>query len=279
MRTDPDLLRRSRIKEMIMAAALTVVAGSGSLCQAQTQTTLRQIEIVGLQRLSADQVIQTSGLKVGDSVDANIIDAAAGKLMDSGKFRKVSYRVRIADNQSTVTFEVEESPARGPAITDVLGQVQWTGNSALSSQELSAAFGMNPGDLADRAKIDKGIEAVRKAYARKGYVAAQISESSTRDDSNRRMNYQFTINEGHQYRMGSLIVAGLTTAETQSLKSKWMLAAGAIFDDSYLDGFRETVLRPLVATLTRRSRVRAKYEVARKPDMQKQTVDVVIAFK
>ena len=45
---------------------------------AQERTTLRKVEILGLQRLSPDQVIATSGLKVGELIDASIVDAAVG---------------------------------------------------------------------------------------------------------------------------------------------------------------------------------------------------------
>lgn len=239
--------------------------------------TLRKIEFIGLQRLSSDQVIQSTGLQLGQNINGAIIDAAADKLMKSGLFRAVSYRIRTADSDMTVTFEVQEK-AGAPA-ADVLGQVQWSGNLVLSNQELSTTLAMKSGDPANRAKIDQGIEAVRKAYARKGYVAAQVLESSTRDTISQRTNLQFTIREGQQYRMGSLIIAGLSPGDTQFLKAKWTLAAGAVFDDSYLDDYRSTVIRPFVTARTQRTGVRSKFDVATRPNAQKQTVDVLVTFK
>src|SRR5262249_1256981 len=105
-----------------------------------------------------------------------------------------------------------------------------------------------------------------------------VTESSTRD-ANRRVNYQFTISEGRQYRMGALTVTGLTLADTRTLKSKWTLAGGAIYDESYLDQYRANVIRPFVASLAQRTGVRSKFEVSTKPDTQKQTVDVIITFR
>lgn len=262
---------------MICAA---VVAASAAVCNAQERTTLRRVEILGLQRLSPDQVITTSGLKVGDLVDGRAIDAAAEKLMRSGWFTSVDYRVRTADSDTTVIFEVKEKTTpTGAASGEALGQVVWGGNVALSNQELSTAFGLRPGDPAPRAKIDQGVDAVRKAYARRGYINAQIAEAVTRDPASRRVNYQFTIREGPQYRMGMLTVTGLTPADTRQLKSKWTLAPNTVFDDSYLEQFRTTVIRPFVANLTQRTGVRSKFEVNTKPDTQKQTVDVIITFK
>jgi len=208
-----------------------------------------------------------------------MLEVASDNLMKSGLFRTVSYRVRTAERDSTVIFEVSENAPRPPVAGEVLGQVNWSGNQVLSSPELSAAFGLRSGDAADRARIDKGLEAVRRAYGRKGYVAAQISEFKTADALNRRTNYQFTVREGAQYRMGALTITGLGPADTQQLRAKWTLAPGAVFNDSYLDEFKQNAVRPFVAAMTERTRVRSKFDFETKPDVRKLTADVVINFR
>ena len=246
---------------------------------AQERTTLRKVEIQGLQRLSADQVLATSGLKVGDLIDRSMIDAAAARLMRSGSFQSVDYRVRNADGDTTVIFQVVEKPAPSPvSAVETLGQVIWSGNAALSDEELTAAFGLRAGDPAPKAKIDEALGHVRQAYARRGYVNAQIT-NVTRNLDGRRANYEFAIREGQQYRMGVLTITGLNGIETRSLRGRWTLAADAVFDDSYLEQFRTTVLRPFVASRAQRTGIRSKFEINTKPDTQKQTVDVIITFK
>ncbi len=261
---------------------LCVLAFAGT-ARAQEQTTLRKIEVVGLQRMSSEQVVQLSGLQLGQPIDARRIDAAADKLMQSGTFRRVSYRVRSEDYELTVIFEVEEKPDKpiGPVTSpgDALGQVTWSGNRALSNQELSIAFALRSGDPAGRDKIDAALDTVRKAYARKGYVNVEVGQTSNRDTASQRVNYQFIITEGSQYRMGAFSVNGLPAADAQRLKSKWTLVADAIYDEGYLDQYRSTVIRPFVATLAQRTGTRSKYEVNTRPDPQKQTVDVVVTFR
>lgn len=279
MRSQPDRSRRPSFTTIAIAAVgFAALFSLASICRAQEQMTLRKIEVIGLQRLSASQVIQSTGLRVGQTVNEAIINAALDKLMKSGLFQEVSYRVRTAENDLTVIFDVQEK-AGTPGVGDVVGQIQWSGNLVLSNQELATAFVMRSGDPADRAKIDQGIEAVRKAYARKGYVTAQVLESNTRDTTSRRMNLQFTIREGQQYRMGGVIIAGLSPEDTQRLKARWTLASGAVFDDSYLDDYRSTVIRPFVTARTQRTGVRSRFEVATRPNAQKQTVDVLVTFK
>jgi outer membrane protein insertion porin family len=89
---------------------------SGSPCRAQQQVTLRKVEFVGLKRLTPQQVIDASGLKVGDKVDRDRIDAAADKLLQSGLFRRLGYKLHTTGNEATVIFEVEESVKGLPVV-------------------------------------------------------------------------------------------------------------------------------------------------------------------
>lgn len=278
-------LHLQRITKRLAAAfCLGVLSFCGAAVHSQQQTTLRKIEVLGLQRMSSDQVVQLSGLHPGQIIDARRIDAAADKLMQSGSFRRVSYRVRSEDYDLTLIFELEEKPLVPPAghatpTGDLVGNITWSGNRALSSDELATAFALRSGDPAGHDKIEQALDSVRKAYARKGYVNAEIAQTSARDGTTSHVNYQFTVSEGHQYRMGAFTVTGLSAADALQLKSKWTLAAGAIYDEGYLDQFRSTVIRPFMAAMTQRTGTRSKYEVTTKPDPQKQTVDVIVTFR
>lgn len=271
---------RNRGSRLFVLAAAAAMLFASAAISAQERTTLRKVEIIGLQRLSPDQVIATSGLRVGELIDASMIDAAAARLMRSGWFKSVDYRVRTADSDTTVIFEVVEKSSRPPTATgEVFGEVVWSGNSALSNQELDAAFGLRPGDSASLTNIDKGLAGVRAAYGRRGFINVDITGNGGVVAATQRVTYQFTIREGQQYRMGLLSITGLPPADSRQLSSKWTLAAGAVFDDSYLEQFRTTVLRPFVASRTQRTGIRSRFEVNTKPDRQNQTVDVIITFK
>ena len=65
------------------------------------------------------------------------------------------------------------------------------------------------------------------------------------------------------------------------MKTKWTLGSNAVFDESYIDNFRQTGLREFIRTLNQSSRggARVNVEVEIKPNAQTQTVDVVISFR
>lgn len=174
-----------------------------------------------------------------------------------------------------ITIPVEE----GVAYT--WGRSEWNGNEKLTVDELATALGMNPGELADGLKIDKGLKQVRLAYARRGHIAAQVKETFEVEPVSSQVNYRFQISEGPRYFMGTLIVNGLTPADADQLKAKWKLGANTVFDDSYLDEFRQTVLTDFIRSLVQRSptRARVRAELETRPDARLNTVDVVITFK
>ena len=410
---------------------------------AQQKQTLSKLEFVGLKRLTREQVLAMSGLKIGQAIDQSILDAAAGDLLKSGLFRKLSYRVRTSNpgNQATVTFELEESAISLPVVFEnfvwfsddeivaairkdvpyfngaapasgetadkiaaalqrlltsknIAGQVDylpyvskdkqellytvkgariplcalhfpgataiseaelvkvsqplfkmdysrkdvatfapinllplyrhighlraefqmptatlesspqcaggvnvtipveegqayrwaksiWDGNDKLSIEELGPALGMNPGDVADGIKIDNGLKNVARTYGHRGYLTTTIKESIEYDDAASLVTYKFNITEGPRYFMGNLIVTGLPTADADELKGKWTLGSNAVFDESYVDTFRQGALREFMRGLTQRSRTGARInvEIQQKPDAQRLTVDVVIAFR
>ncbi|MDX6577229.1 MAG: hypothetical protein QOE96_3182 [Blastocatellia bacterium] len=407
---------------------------------AQQRQTLGRIEFVGLKRLTHDQVVTMSGLKVGQVIDAGILDAAAAELLKSGLFRRLSYRVHNVANQAVVTFQVEESAVSLPVVFEnfvwfsndeilaairkdltffngtspasgetpdkiaaalqrllnekhIAGQVDylpnisknkqellfivkgarvpvcslhfpgaaavseadlikasqtlfktdysekdtatlplnllplyrrlgylraefqppsvmlatggqcpggvnitipvqegvsyrwaksiWDGSDKLTVEELATALGMNPGDLADGARIDNGLKSVDKAYRRQGFLTATIQSSAEYDDAAALVTYRFTINEGTRYLMGDLIISGLPPADVTELKSKWTLGSNAVFDESYIDQFRQGPLSDFVRAMRQKPRagMRTNVEIEQRPNAQKNTVDVVIAFK
>src|ERR1044072_3014573 len=75
---------------------------------AQTGQKIAAIEIEGVQSLTKEKVIATSGLKIGDAFSVEATDGAAERLVSSGLFKKVGYRTRYAGANVMITFQLEE---------------------------------------------------------------------------------------------------------------------------------------------------------------------------
>src|ERR1051326_2096744 len=80
-----------RILSMLCVSVLVTAA-----VFAQAPRKITAIETEGLQALTNETVIATSGLKVGEIFSVEGTDAAAERLVSSGLFKKVAYRTRSA---------------------------------------------------------------------------------------------------------------------------------------------------------------------------------------
>ena len=58
------------------------------------------------------------------------------------------------------------------------------------------------------------------------------------------VSYRVAIAEGPQYRMGSLVITGLSVDSERALRTYWRLAPGAIFDGTYSDTVQMKLERP-----------------------------------
>jgi outer membrane protein insertion porin family len=436
-------LTKAAFLSLILISLFALRAGAQQPSPSPT-VRLDRIEVTGLERLTAAEVVAESGLQLGQTVDPEVLDAAANRLLATGLFKNLSYRFSAKTGQGIVTFVVEEMKSRVPIVFDnfvwftneelvgavrravpafdgtapeagtvtdtirkaltellrerkIAGEVvytpsaspvgrnpehvfsvrgadlrvctlkfpgaaavqekelvqnssgifnneysrayvldyalsnlfplyrerghlratfgapevklenspecergvalalpvdegaayvwskaEWEGNEALTAAELDAALGMRVRELANGLKIDKGVDALRRAYARRGYLAARLSAAPEFDDANRRVLYRFQAVEGPQYRMGELTIRGLSEKDTNNLRTRWRLLPREAYDAGYLDEFLKTGFREFqkdLLTTDGKNLGPIKIESAAQPDREKLTVDVTIEIK
>jgi outer membrane protein assembly factor BamA len=116
----------------ISSVFLTIIAVTVTLAQ-QSARRVAKIEVEGLERMTVDEVIATSGLKTGGPLSVAELDAAGQKLVDSGLFSKVAYRTTSKGNLVTVIFQIKER--RGGQSAVVFDNFVW-----FTDDELIAAI-------------------------------------------------------------------------------------------------------------------------------------------
>jgi outer membrane protein assembly factor BamA len=185
------------------------------------------------------------------------------------------YRGEDCENGVSVSIAVEEGPIY------VWERAEWAGNQSLTTKELDAALGMRARDIADGLKLDRGLEAVRKAYGRKGRLSPRITATPAFDDENRRVAYRFDVEEGPEYRMGQLVITGLSEQDTNNLRGRWRLLHGETFDEAYVSLFLKDTLAEFYKYLASEGRSLKNPKIAThiRPNRAKQTVDVTLEFE
>lgn len=110
---------------------LSLFLSAVPVARAQRGLKLSKLEFSGLQRRTQDEAVAASGLKIGQAVDVPSLDAAAQRLLDSGLFKNLSYRLRTSGDQAIVIFKVEEE--NGAAIPVVFENFVWFGDEELTN--------------------------------------------------------------------------------------------------------------------------------------------------
>src|SRR5215203_2338123 len=164
----------------------------------------------------------------------------------------------------------------------VWDKATWEGAEGLTAQELDAALGMRNREVANAAKIAKGLNAVRKAFGRKGYIAARVRAETEFDDTARSVSYRFRVNEGAQYHMGDLTITGfLDEVATNNLRGRWRLLHKEVYDEGYIEEFVKKSVTEFQRDAARSGNPLPPFKVASqaRPDHDKHLVHVALEIK
>lgn len=119
----------------------------------------------------------------------------------------------------------------------------WQGSSAFTAEQLNSLLGMTAGEVASGVKLEAGWERVRKEYARAGFIEAKVEPEPVFDDAKREVRFRARITEGAEYKMGDLVITGLSVPAERKLTAAWQLPRGVIFNRSYFEDFLEIQVR------------------------------------
>jgi outer membrane protein insertion porin family len=121
---------------------------------------------------------------------------------------------------------------------------RWSGNTMMDVATLNGIVGLKDGDVADGMQINAAWDRVQQAYGHMGHLDAKLTTQETIDDSNGRVTYSVTIDEGPLYRMGDLIITGLSLDGENRVRAAFHLSPAQIFDSVYVDQFIAKLQKP-----------------------------------
>lgn len=79
---------------------------------------LAKVEFRGLQKLKQEKLLEELNLQIGQTITPEMVDEAAARLNDSGRFTNFKYRFSTSGEQATVIFEFEETKVVVPVVFD-----------------------------------------------------------------------------------------------------------------------------------------------------------------
>ncbi len=176
---------------------------------------------------------------------------------------------------STVVVQIPITP--GPVFH--FSGAKWSGNTVLDEAALLRVMGIKSGDLADGMRLAAGWQQVELEYGHRGYLDAKVTPEPQFDDKNGTVAYNVKIVEGPQYRMGELVITGLSVDAERRLRNAWRLAPGQVFDKTFLDSTLAKLEKPTVAIFGELPVHYAKMGHLLRADPQNHVIDVLIDFQ
>ncbi len=122
--------------------------------------------------------------------------------------------------------------------------VEWHGHRAMSVSELDQALGLEPGRTAELGPLRDGIRRVELAYERRGYITRGLTYVPRLEPAGHRLAVVVTVEEGPQFRMGTVEFLGATPALVDALSRRWRLAEGDVYDGTYARDFLSQEIVP-----------------------------------
>ena len=163
----------------------------------------------------------------------------------NAKFGPVS--AHVVDSGGNPRVAVVAPVVPGPAVT--WRAPKFSGNSAVSTLELDTLVPLHEGEVANGVKIESGWEAIRNAFAERGYLDVVLTPTPHFDDSAKTVSYSVAITEGPQYHMGKLVLTGLSLEGEKRIRAAWKIPAGAVFDRSVYEEFATNGIREVFSGL------------------------------
>src|SRR6478752_6462183 len=183
-----------------MAAAVALVLGLPAALPAQDQPpTIDSIAVVGNRRLTASQIIGTSGLIAKQPVNYRDIQRAITALLRTGQFDDVLVEQQPFGDGLMLTLRVKERP--------ILEKWAVRGVTKLSEGEVKGRVKLSDGRPVDRNAIEQSRAAIDSLYKHAGYYSAQIKTLELPQD-NGHLRLVFDVQEGQRVAISQVSVDG-----------------------------------------------------------------------
>ena len=155
--------------------------------EAKSGPKIATVAIAGNVRVEEDAIRIHLQSQPGQAFDQDTVDRDIKAVYAMGFFEQVTADVsRLEGGRVDVTFRVQERP--------LVRNVKVEGTKKIKREEVEAALKIRAHAILDPEKVREGIAAARKLYIEKGYLDADISES-TEEVGNHEVDVLYKVDE------------------------------------------------------------------------------------
>jgi Surface antigen variable number repeat len=216
--------------------------------QAEMAVPHPKVRVVGVSFVGADSLPETAKARVTHRAEEipfetdsdwplYVAEDVKRAMQDYGYFKAAvrpqphTLRSNPAGEQAWVTFYVTEGPQYR------LGQIQFAHASVFPVIELRQKIALHDGDVFDLSKIRAGIDALTGLHDARGYINFVATPDINIDEAHKSISVVMQLDEGHQFRVGSVQILGLIYDQSPTHVLKLDIKPGMIFGNKLVEDF------------------------------------------
>jgi outer membrane protein insertion porin family len=211
----------------------------------QTRGIVREIEIVGADRIKPKRLRKEIKLKLNQAVDEQALEEARQKIIDVYQGRgftdvNVQYRVDPIDEKrgsARVVFTVTEG------VRGAVSQVNFEGNTHFSAKVLrkqmktrgrSFIYFVDKTGRFDEVQLEQDLDKLREYYQDHGYIDVEIKTPRRERTEKVPMIITIPIVEGPQYHVHKIIISGYQAAKEERIRALLKMKEGSVYSPKQL---------------------------------------------
>ncbi len=211
--------------------------------QIRERPLVRTVRFVGREAFTEEKLHELSSLQIPSlympRMADRVVDALKKAYSDEGYYNvEIEHRLEVNDrNEATLVFEIRE----GKKI--LIRDIQFTGNTVISDKELQKVMETREkwflswltGRGAYRDEIlQNDLEILADQYYNRGYIQVKINEPKVDLVDDRYLRIRIEIDEGEQFRVGSVDIQGDLLRDKEELLNQFKLNEGDVFSRKQL---------------------------------------------
>lgn len=185
---------RTALAAWVLVAAVLLQPAAAN---AQSGAAVRDIEVVGAQRVDPDTVRSYMQVRPGDVLGPRSISDALKSLFETGYFSDVSIDMR----GDVLVVTVTENP--------IVNRLAFEGNRRIEDETLRPEVQLKPRQIFTRSAAERDVKRILELYRRSGRFAASVEAKLIALPQNR-VDVVFEIVEGEQTLIEKIIFIGNT---------------------------------------------------------------------
>jgi Surface antigen variable number repeat len=182
--------------------------------------------------------VEGSNFDIDSDWPGYVAEVVKEAMQDNGYFKAtVQPQVGVVSSgamgdQVWVTFHVSQG------FQYRMGEIQFANASVFPVAELRKQMLLRDGDVFDLSKLRKGIEMLTTLYGAHGYINFVAVPDINVDEAHQRISLTMQLDEGRQFRVGSIQILGLGQQSTAQ-PPKLELKPGMVFNGDMTKDFYE----------------------------------------